>query len=668
MVLQGAGRRRVLLGRLTAGVAALVAVAALVIVYRIDALLAEYGRPDLRQGGGPGAAFMAAIFVSAGVGGALLVRRPEHPVGWCFAGLSGAVALAAISQSYGLYGLLVRPGELPGAATAAIVASSMFVLWLIFIARVCALTPTGRHLSPRWRRLHQIMVVAGLLWLVTIVLSPGKLQAPFEVINNPWGVEGLRDLLAPVRLLSGLVNNLLVLAAVFSLGLRFVRARGDERRQLLWMAVFAVPFPVLLVVAYVASNLHNGDLVNLVAAGLVTLLPVGTFLAVSRYHLYDVERILSRALSYLLVSALLAGSYLAVVVLVARAIGQTASRSPVAVAVATLAVAAAARPIYSAVQDAVDRRFFRRRHDALHQVRDFVAAPTPQVSIETVLRTALHDPDLSVAYWVDDRREWVTEQGYPAVAPRGGHPVQRGGRTVAMIDSACDPELVRVVSEQAATELDNVGLRAAIARQLEEVRASRSRIAEAQITERRRVERDLHDGAQQRLLGLAAHLQAGLLNGAPERLREALTFGVAECRSAVTELRELANGLHPSILSDGGLAAALDDLARRLPITLRLDTPRQRYPEPVEATAWFIVREAVANALKHAGTATIEVTVVEVDGYLQVTVVDDGSGGADASGAGLRGLADRSEATGGHLQVLPGPAGGTKIDAVLPCG
>ena len=657
-----------LLSRLVAAAGGLAALAAVAVVYRVDSLLTDLGRADLRQGGGAGVAFMTAIFVSAGVGGALLLRRPEHPVGWCFSGLALAIALAAISQSYGVYGVLARPGQLRGAASAATVASSTFVLWLIFIARICSLTPTGLHLSRRWRRADQVMMAAGLLWLVTIVLSPGKLQAPFQNVENRWGLQDLHDPLALLRLLSGLVNNILVLVAVLSLGLRFKRARGDERRQLLWMAVFAVPFPVLLTVAFVASNAHNGDLVNLVAAGLVSLLPLGAGLAVSRYHLYDVDRILSRALAYLLVSALLAGTYLAVVVLVARAFGQTASRSPVAVAVATLGVAAAARPIYATVQDAVDRRFFRRRYDALNQVRAFVAAPTPQLSVETVLRTALHDTSLTVAYWVDERQDWVTEQGHPAHPRDSGHPVHRAGRKVAVIGSASDPELVRVVAGEAAAELDNAGLRAAVSLQLEEVRASRRRIAAAQVTERQRVERDLHDGAQQRLLGLAAHLQAGLLNGTPERLQEALTFGVAECRAAVIELRELANGLHPSVLSDGGLTAALDDLAGRLPITLRLDLPRQRYPEPIEATAWFVVREAVANALKHAGRASIEVVVLEVGDCLQVTVIDDGSGGADATGPGLRGLADRAEATGGTLHVLPGPTGGTQIEAVLPCG
>ena len=159
--------------------------------------------------------------------------------------------------------------------------------------------------------------------------------------------------------------------------------------------------------------------------------------------------------------------------------------------------------------------------------------------------------------------------------------------------------------DEAAPELDNAGLRAAVAVQLEQVRASRERIAEAQIDERRRIERDLHDGAQQRLLGTAAQMQAALLNGDPERLRAALELGVCESRNAVAELRALANGLHPAVLEDGGLPTALEDLSSRLPVSVAVSDPEQRYPPLVEATLWFVACEAVANATKHAASTSV---------------------------------------------------------------
>jgi signal transduction histidine kinase len=193
-------------------------------------------------------------------------------------------------------------------------------------------------------------------------------------------------------------------------------------------------------------------------------------------------------------------------------------------------------------------------------------------------------------------------------------------------------------------------------------------LATAQLDERRRVERDLHDGAQQRLLALAAQLQAALLNGQPSRLREALALGVEQSQTAVRELRELANGLHPSVLVDGGLAAALDDLSSRHRLQVRVAEPDRRYPPRIEATAWFIACEAVTNAVKHASAEVVSVSITANGSSMTVTVEDDGLGGADPAGGGLRGLSDRAEAVGGHFFVLAREPQGTLVKAVLPCG
>jgi signal transduction histidine kinase len=649
----------------TAALTAVVAVAAVGTSLVFDARFTAAGRSDLRQVSGTGFVFIAALGVSMVIGSTLLVRRPEHPVGWCFALLSVSISLAAASQSYALYGLQARPGSLPGATSAAVVASTVFILWLIAIALVCSLTPDGHHLSPRWRLASVVMVSTGVLWFVVAVVSPGPLASPFRAAENPWAIPGVR--LDGLRTVVSTLNNVLVLVAGASVVVRFRRSSGDQRRQLMWMAVVAVPFPALVVVAFIAAKTGNDALVNAAAAGFVVLLPVGAGLAVSRYHLYDVDRILSRAVSYLLVSSLMAGMYGVVVLLLARAIGQAASRSPSAIVVATLLVVAAARPVHAAVQDHVDRRFSRRRHDALRQVRAFVADPAAHRSVEAVLQTALNDPSLRVAYRVEEREGWVTEDGHPTNIGADALEVIRGGRRVAIVSHNTDQHTARAVVDEAAPELDNAGLRAAIALQLDEVRASRTRIAQAQVEERRRIERDLHDGAQQRLLGTAAQLQAALLNGDPMRLRSALELGVAECRHAVVELRELANGLHPAVLTEGGLTAALEDLSIRLPVTAEVQQPEHRYSADVEATMWFVVCEAVTNAIKHAQSATVHICLAENEQTLQLAVVDHGIGGADPTGPGLRGLADRVEAIGGRLAVDSTAARGTTVEAVIPC-
>ena len=200
-----------------------------------------------------------------------------------------------------------------------------------------------------------------------------------------------------------------------------------------------------------------------------------------------------------------------------------------------------------------------------------------------------------------------------------------------------------------------------------EIAASRTRLAGAQRRERRRIERDLHDGAQQSLLALAFELQTAQLNGDPEQMRQALAEGADAAQAAVRGLRDLANGLHPAALADGGLAAALDDMARHSPVPLRVHVVSGRLDPGTEFTAWSVIGEAVVNAQKHAAAHDIEIDVQRHNGDLRLRIRDDGSGGANPDGPGLRGLRDRVEAARGRLTVSSGGSG-TTVEAVLPCG
>jgi signal transduction histidine kinase len=233
---------------------------------------------------------------------------------------------------------------------------------------------------------------------------------------------------------------------------------------------------------------------------------------------------------------------------------------------------------------------------------------------------------------------------------------------------AVDRQTVEAATSEVLAELENARLRAAIRLQLVEVHESRARIVDAQMAERQKIERDLHDGAQQRLLGLAMQLRAVELSGDPDRIRVAVTTAVDELQAAVRELRELANGLRPAILIDGGLAAALDDLAVRLPVPVRLDITDERFDPAVEETAWFIACEAVSNAVKHAAPCTVAISTCRSDDRLRLVIEDDGVGRADPTGSGLRGIADRAGAAGGTLSISPREECGTRVIAELPCG
>lgn len=302
-------------------------------------------------------------------------------------------------------------------------------------------------------------------------------------------------------------------------------------------------------------------------------------------------------------------------------------------------------------------------------------------TLRDALARALHDPSLELAYWRDGTASFVDLDGQPVELPAAGGPrawtlVERSGRRVAALlhdpTVGDDPALVRAACAAAGLALENERLAADLRARLDDLRASRTRIVEAADAERRRVERNLHDGAQQRLvsvslaLGLAERRLASDPDGAVELLREAR----ASLGTALGELRELSQGIHPAILTERGLAAALRELSysAAVPVALDVELPG-RLPEPVEAATYYVVAEALANVGKHARAARATVAVRRENGCASVRVADDGIGGADpVGGSGLRGLVDRVEALGGRLAVASPPGGGTELRAVIPCG
>ena len=245
---------------------------------------------------------------------------------------------------------------------------------------------------------------------------------------------------------------------------------------------------------------------------------------------------------------------------------------------------------------------------------------------------------------------------------------------VAGADSALleDPELVKAAAAAAKLAIENERLQAEIRAQLQEVRASRARLVEASDAARRALERDLHDGSQQHLVTLAVQLrlaQARLRDQPDSELAALLAEAVEEVRVAMAELRRLAAGIHPAILTEAGLAQALNALAERSPLVVNIaHAPEQRLPRAVESTAYFVVAESLTNTAKHAHASAVRVSALQVDGHLQVEVLDDGIGGADMEGgSGLQGLADRVVALDGSLQIFSPPGGGTRVVAVIPC-
>jgi signal transduction histidine kinase len=300
-------------------------------------------------------------------------------------------------------------------------------------------------------------------------------------------------------------------------------------------------------------------------------------------------------------------------------------------------------------------------------------------ALRAALARALRDPSLTVAYWLPDGERFVDADGLAVTLPDGPEravtEVQREGRRIAALvhDPALadEPELVASAGAAAALALENERLQAELRARLEDLRASRARIVEAAQDERRRIERDLHDGTQQRLVSIAMTL--GLadskLDRDPAAVRPLLDEARAELSNSLRELRELSQGIHPGILTERGLPAALEDLAYRARLPLELDVGlSERLPDRVEAAAYYVVSEALTNIAKHAQASAVRIRVQRTDGRAVVDIADDGVGGADgARGSGLRGLADRVDALGGRLRVESPPGRGTVVHAEIPC-
>ena len=302
----------------------------------------------------------------------------------------------------------------------------------------------------------------------------------------------------------------------------------------------------------------------------------------------------------------------------------------------------------------------------------------PPGQLRDTLARALGDSTLQLAFLRPDGAGFTDTSGQ-AVDPARPDP----GRAVVPLAGAeeavlvhdegleLEPQLVRLTAAAASMALEHSRLQAEVQAQLELVRASRARIVEAGDAERRRLERDLHDGAQQRLvtLTLALGMARSRVAGADPELESLIDSASKEAREALIELRELARGIHPAVLTETGLAGAIQALVERSPVAATItEVPRERFPAVIEATAYFVVCEALANVAKHARASTAEVRIRKLPGRLAVEVSDDGAGGARPErGSGLRGLADRVASAGGALRVDSPPGAGTRLEADIPC-
>jgi hypothetical protein len=383
-------------GRSLAGLAWalwVLALAGLLATAWLDRLLRLAGRPELASLPG-GIPLMVAMVTAATVGAVLADRRPGHPVGWLLLALGLSVAAAGVATGYANYGLLARPGALPAAHWAAAYHNLAALVLAACLGFVLLLTPTGSLPSPRWRWWAIVTAAVPVVFLLGEPLRAGLLDGPDQPVTSPLAVPGLAGLVLVTSIAALIFSQLAILVDVASLVMRFRRARGTERQQLRWVAMAAGLLAVAVVATVLGALTGHPALLEWTSGLFVALLPVATGAAILRYRLYDLDRIISRTLSYGLLTLLLGGGYAALVLGLGQRLG--GRQSSLVVAGATLAVAAVFQPARRRVQALVDRRFNRRRYDAVETIQAFSARLHQQVDLATLTAELLAVADRTV--------------------------------------------------------------------------------------------------------------------------------------------------------------------------------------------------------------------------------------------------------------------------------
>jgi signal transduction histidine kinase len=595
-------------------------------------------------------------------------RRPSGVVGPLLT-LVGLTTAANAGRDIAWWYLAERhPARLPSLDWLAASVDQSAVWIFVAVALLLLHFPDGRLPGPRWRWVPPTLIVAAAIDQTSTAFDQAPFRAPLQDLPRPW--PPLPAALQVPALVAFVLVLALVLASAASLMVRYRRADAVRRAQIKWLALAGLAIPLYPVLCGVEILVWGRPLWVSAAIGFAGLLgiPAATAVAMLRHDLYDVDKVLAGAVTYALVSTVLVGTYAATSAIGGLAFGRG---SEAAAAGATAICAITLSPLRSRLQRAVDRRLYPLRRRALTAIetlgRETRSGEARPEQLQSRLRAALRDPTLRVGFQVPGTDGHLDADGSP-VEPAGAVPVELGGREIGVLRSggALRPELLRQVGAAAATLVEVIRLRLEVAQALREVESSRARLVQAGYDERKRLERDLHDGAQQRLvsLGMAFRLAQRHLDDGSVDVNALLDQGVAELGTALAELRKIAYGLRPGRLDDG-LDAALAELVRTVPIVVELDVCRDRLPDDVATTAYYVVSEAITNVVKHAAADRIALQVDHADGRLVISVSDDGRGGAALSARSS--MADRVAALGGTLRVHSPRGAGTVVEAVLPC-
>ena len=625
---------------------------------------------------------LAVVFAAAGV--LVATRVPANPIGWLLLAAGAGTAIQELAQQYAIYGLLDSPGALPDAAVAAWIPEWVWIPFMAAIALYIPLYyPDGHLPSHRWVWVAVLGGIATTIGAFGFALTPGPLEG-FLGQRNPFGIEGATWIrtVGDVAMLSFLVA---LLGTVASLVVRVRRSRGDERQQLKWLALAIALLGVSFLIGVPYWTLSGTGtsldlLENLVVLGLAGV-PVAIGISILKYRLYDIDVVINKAVVYGVLAAFITVLYVAIVVGIGALVGSGGNALLSAVAAAVIALAF--QPARRRAQRLANRVVYGERATPYEVLSGFSGRLAETYSIEDVLPRLARvlaegvgatGVAISLGSGANERTVASYPQAADAVGDERVFEVRHQGALLGRIFLSMPPseslgpaqeKLVADVAAQAGLVLRNAAL-------IEDLRASRQRLVAAQDEERRRIERNIHDGAQQQLVALAVKLKlADTLVGTNEERAHAMLADLqVETGQALEDLRDLARGIYPPLLADKGLAAALESQGRKSSVPVSVEADRiGRYPQEIESAVYFSCLEALQNIAKYADASGATIRLQQSNGSLTFDVTDDGVGfdpAAASRGSGLQGIADRLAALGGELDIRSAPGSGATVAGRLP--
>ena len=648
---------------------------------------------------------LATVFAA----GLVIARQPKNSIGWMllFIGLAGQIT--SDIQLYSLLANTVHHKTLLGGTVSAWLGSWLFDPPLaLLVTLVLLLFPNGRLPSPRWRLVGWLSAASVIL--ASVGAAVGAIPRSANFVVDSGGVLDTSSRIGPdVQALSILAFACGVVC-VAGLIVRFRRSRGPERQQLKWFTYGGVVF-VAGVVVSVASVIGPGNnnasaWANAIQQLSTVAVPIAIAIAVLKYRLYDIDVVISRTLVYGSLAGFITAVYVGIVVGVGTLIGSGGQPNLVLSIIATATVAVAFHPVRERLQKVANRLVYGKRatpyevlsqfservaetyaaDEALPRMARILAEGTGAERAQVWLRSG--DAIRLAASWPEAdgatrAREPVSVEGQlmPDLGGQQAVPVRHHGELLGALTvtkrqgeslTPIEQKLVDDLAHQAGLVLKNVGLTAELLARLEDLRASRQRLVAAQDDERRRLERNLHDGAQQSLIAIKVKLGLAemLVGKDAARARQLLAELKADTDTTLDTLRDLARGIYPPLLADRGLAVALEAQARRatVPVEVIADAVG-RYPQEVEAAVYFCVLEALQNIQKYAEAGRATVRLSERGGIAIFEIEDDGQGFDPATarrGAGMTNMADRLDAVGGGLEVDSKPGAGVRLRGTIP--